>query len=263
MEKRKGARSMKDIPTTILEQLNRGEIESANLTEWLAIDKLLLVENVLTDLKRTAYIPIVLDGIAGLKKVTANTINQSVGYTLYQLSEEKGDKELFGLLKNHKSDSVRCWATYFIQNNQKMTISDKISAIRDFAGDKHFGVREISWMAVRQDIIENLEESLILLKEWTKDKNENIRRFASEATRPRGVWATHITELKANPSLAFPILEALKADSSKYVRDSVGNWLNDAAKDNPIFVQEVCKEWMKGNDSKETAYIVKKGTRNV
>ncbi|MEK6451377.1 MULTISPECIES: DNA alkylation repair protein [unclassified Myroides] len=262
MEKRKGARSMKDIPTAILEQLNRGEIESANLTEWLAIDKLLLVENVLADLKRTAYIPIVLDGIAGLKKVTANTINQSVGHTLYQLSKERGDKELFGLLKNHKSDSVRCWATYFIQYNKEMLISGKLKAISDFARDTHFGVREISWMAVRQDIIENLEESLNLLQEWTKDGNENIRRFASEATRPRGVWATHITELKVNPSLALPILEVLKADSSKYVRDSVGNWLNDAAKDNPLFVKEVCDEWMRENGSKETAYIIKKGTRN-
>lgn len=33
--KRKGARSTKYIPTNILVQLNRGEIETANLVEWL------------------------------------------------------------------------------------------------------------------------------------------------------------------------------------------------------------------------------------
>lgn len=37
--KRKGSKSTKDIPKGIMEQLNRGEIESANLVEWLAVDK--------------------------------------------------------------------------------------------------------------------------------------------------------------------------------------------------------------------------------
>jgi hypothetical protein len=42
--KRKGTRSIKDIPKDILEQLNRGEIETANLVEWLAIDGRVLLE---------------------------------------------------------------------------------------------------------------------------------------------------------------------------------------------------------------------------
>ena len=41
--KRKGAKSIKDIPKDILEQLNRGEIETANLVEWLAINQRLLL----------------------------------------------------------------------------------------------------------------------------------------------------------------------------------------------------------------------------
>ncbi len=263
MQKRKGARAIKDIPVEVLGQLNRGEIESANLTEWLAIDKRLLLENVLTDLDRKKYISIVLDAIAVLKKVTVNTINQSIGHTLFHLCLEDNDKELFELLKNHKSDSVRCWATYFIQYNEKMSISEKLDVIKDFARDKHFGVREISWMAVRLDIINNLEDSLKLLQVWTQNEDENIRRFASESTRPRGVWAAHITALKENPALGLPILEALRGDASKYVRDSVGNWLNDVTKTDAAFVKKVCATWNNENTSKETQYIIKKAMRNV
>ncbi|WP_374099868.1 hypothetical protein [Riemerella anatipestifer] len=45
--KRKGSKSTKDIPKEILEQLNCGQIETANLIEWLAVDQRLLLENLL------------------------------------------------------------------------------------------------------------------------------------------------------------------------------------------------------------------------
>jgi 3-methyladenine DNA glycosylase AlkC len=51
-------------------------------------------------------------------------------------------------------------------------------------------------MAVRADISMNLQKSLSILSKWTKHENENIRRFASESTRPRGVWCEHIDALK-------------------------------------------------------------------
>jgi len=42
---RKGARKLEDIPNEILELLNKGKIETVNLTEWLAINHLELIQN--------------------------------------------------------------------------------------------------------------------------------------------------------------------------------------------------------------------------
>jgi len=138
-----------------------------------------------------------------------------------------------------------------------------LKQIQSFSADKHFGVREISWLAVRAKIAQNLTKSIEILSGWTNHKDENIRRFASEATRPRGVWCEHIEELKQNPELAVSILEPLKSDTSKYVQDSVGDWLNDASKTQPEFVQALCQRWEKESLTTETKYIIKKALRTI
>lgn len=263
METRKGARAIKDIPAEVLEGLNKGELSSVNLTEWLAIDQRLLVSNVLETINRSAYLQVVLDAVDGLKKPTVNTINQSIGHTLYHFAKEQGDKELFEILKQHKSDLVRCWATYFIGYNESLSIKEKLNGIKYFAADTHFGVREICWMAVRVDITEHLEESIAILLTWTNDVNEYVRRFATESIRPRGVWCKHIDLLKEKPELGLPLLEALHKDTSKYVKDSVGNWLNDAAKTRPDFVIALCDKWENEGANKDTNYIISKAKRSI
>jgi 3-methyladenine DNA glycosylase AlkC len=135
--------------------------------------------------------------------------------------------------------------------------------IRPFAADGHFGVREWAWLAVRPHIHESLEETFGLLLKWTQDPDENIRRFASESTRPRGVWSKHIMELRENPAPGLVILDLLKSDPSKYVQDSVGNWLNDVAKDRPYFVRETLDRWLTESDSDATHAIVKKASKYV
>lgn len=262
-EKRKGARSIKDIPADILEQLNRGEIETANLTEWLAVDQKLLLENLLQQCNRTEYLKPVIKNIDNLKKQTVNTINETIGVGLLDLAAQNKDEGFLSALLTHPADLVRCWAAYTIGRNSQLKLKEKFDRLRLFASDPHFGVREICWMTVRPDILKNLLESVSVLSAWTHHENEYIRRFASESTRPRGVWCEHINELKQNPGLGLDILEPLRSDSSRYVQDSVGNWLNDASKSQPEFVIEVCDEWLRESNTKETQYIVKKALRTL
>lgn len=262
-EKRKGARSIKDIPPDILDQLNRGEIETANLTEWLAVDQRLLLENLLLQNDRKEYLLPVLDNVDKLKKQTVNSINETIGIGLLNLAVKNKDDEFLLKLPAHKADLVRCWAAYTIGRNRDLQLKEKLDRIQSFAADSHFGVREICWMTVRPDIARNLEESLSLLSEWTVHDNENVRRFASESTRPRGVWCEHIDALKQNPGLGLEILDPLRSDSSRYVQDSVGNWLNDASKSQPEFVVEICDEWLRESPTKETQYIIKKALRTL
>ncbi|MEL6305533.1 MAG: DNA alkylation repair protein, partial [Bacteroidota bacterium] len=147
--------------------------------------------------------------------------------------------------------------------NERLSINEKLEQSRALVADHHFGVREVVWMALRPEIEANLEVALTVLNTWTTDPDENIRRFTTEATRPRGVWCKHIDQLKEQPELALPILENLKSDKSKYVQDSVGNWLNDASKTRPDFVQELCEKWQKESPTKETAKIIKRARRTL
>ncbi len=258
-EKRKGARTQKDIPSEILEQLNQGLIESANLTEWLSVHHKDLIENVLS----IEYQTVCISNIEKLQSKSTMSMVRSIGESLYNEIMRQKDYSLLEELKNHKSDSVRCWAAYIVGFDSRLSIQQKLEQIQEFAADSHFGVREISWMAVREDITQNLDESIIILTDWTRHLDPNIRRFASEAIRPNGVWTKKIERLKSNPEIALPILENLKSDPSKYVQDSVANWLNDASKTCPDFVIDLCDRWEKESPTKQTSYIVKRALRTI
>jgi hypothetical protein len=67
--------------------------------------------------------------------------------------------------------------------------------------------------------------------------------------------------LIADPSPTAPILEALKSDTSAYVRKSVANHLNDITKDNPDWVIDRVSGWDMGN--RNTAWIVRHALRTI
>lgn len=96
---------------------------------------------------------------------------------------------------------------------------------------------------------------------WARHPNEHVRRLASEGCRPRLPWGGVLKSFVADPGPIFPILQALKADPSLYVRKSVANNLNDISKDHPEQVLDLGKRWM--GRCAETDWIVKHACRTL
>jgi len=142
------------------------------------------------------------------------------------------------------SDTVRGWGAMAVGSAPELPLERRVSLLRPFASDPHFAVREWAWLALRPHVAANPIGALVVLQPLTRDPSPFIRRFASEATRPRGVWSVHLPLLKREPQHGMPLLEPLSADSSRYVQDSVANWLNDASKTAPEWVRTVCERWL-------------------
>jgi 3-methyladenine DNA glycosylase AlkC len=59
------------------------------------------------------------------------------------------------------------------------------------------------------------------------------------------------------------LLAKLKTDPSKYVRDSLANWLNDAGKTAPEQVVKLCCSWAKEPKDTNLTYVLKRALRNL
>jgi 3-methyladenine DNA glycosylase AlkC len=115
--------------------------------------------------------------------------------------------------------------------------------------------------AVRPFIIKYKDQMISQMIKWSLHDNDQVRRLASEGSRPRLPWAMAILYLKKDPAPLLPLLNNLKNDPSESVRRSVANNLNDISKDHPDFVIKIAAEW-KGL-SKETDAIIKHGSRTL
>jgi len=256
---RKGARSLKDIKPEVVEYLNKGVIETKNLMEWLVTDQLALLKLVLRDINKDEWYTSFEVAVNRQKKLTANSNTKVIGETLGTLTS---DTSIYNTLKTHTSDLVRCWSCW-AESLLHDNVPDLLKVLKPYVADSHFGVREVVIFASKERMIEDLDTAIAILSKWTNDEDENIRRFAVEAMRPIGVWTKKITAFQENPEKGLVLLEPLKSDSSKYVRDSVANWLNDASKSKPDWVQSICDTWQKESPVKETTYIIKRGLRTI
>jgi 3-methyladenine DNA glycosylase AlkC len=252
MPARKGALRPSEVPHEILEQLNRGTLETATLAEGLAIDFRVLLRSVAPDVDEQ-----VLRHVDPGDGITRRML------TLGRLLFERYGAAGFERFAAHPSDTVRGWAAFLLASIPHMQLHDRLAQVRPLANDPHFAVREWAWLALRPHIATQLPETIRILTPWAEDAAANIRRFAIESTRPRGVWCAHIPALKQHPELALPLLEPVKADPSRYVQDSAANWLNDAAKSQPQWVRSLCERWRAESSAPATIRICTRALRSL
>lgn len=115
--------------------------------------------------------------------------------------------------------------------------------------------------AVRPFIRADTRKAMAKMRKWTRDRDEHVRRLASEGCRPRLPWGGQLAMFMRDPEPVIAVLERLKDDPAEYVRRSVSNNLNDIAKDHPERVVEVCAAW--AGASKERDWIVGRALRTL
>lgn len=260
---RRGAARIALIPPEVLQALNDGLVPTVNLNEFLALDLARLTTSVARHVGLDPVAERLADTLAMLGAFKPVRRHHHIALALYDLAAAHPRRDAVAhALATHASDVARCWAAQWVSHSG-LTLSGKLQAVRRFAADPHFGVRETAWMAIRDEVVRAPDTALRLLQPWTADADPNIRRFACEATRPHGVWCAPVPALKSDPWLALPLLEPLQSDASLYVRNSVANWLNDASRTQPDWVQEVCARWQRRSRTPETAYITRRALRTI
>lgn len=245
---------MRDIAGEHLAALNAGTAEARTLTEALAIDHRILLAAAVPEATPTLTAAIAAAQELGiLKRMTA------IGAAVHaHLSPAE-----IARLRTHPSDTVRGWACFAVGADPHADVAALLAGIRPLADDERFTVREWAWMGIRAGLTRHLPEAIAQLTPWTAEASANLRRFASEALRPRGVWAAHIAALKTTPQLGEPLLEPLRSDPERYVQDSVANWINDAAKSQPGWARGLCDRWLAESPVSATERIVARGLRSL
>lgn len=259
--RRTGATRMADVPAPVLRDLAAGRCESVNLMEWLAAD--------MATLARTVALETTHESLKeALEQAAPAIASQKITGRLMLLGDaiaavaEPGSAAL-GELSSHRSDLVRQWACYATMRSPTWRrLEDRLEAVRPFASDTNMSVRETAWMAFRPFLAAELDDGLHILGSTVTDRDPNIRRFAVEVSRPRSVWGAHLAPLKMDPNPARPLLEQVRHDPSRYVQLAAGNWLNDAAKTAPLWVDDLAEEWLVDACS-HTHHIIRRGLRSL
>ena len=243
------------MATAVDPAIQAGRVEASTLAEILALDHAALLDAVLPAAQETLRADVRQAGALGILARM-----QAIGAALH----DHLGADACGRLTSHPSDTVRGWGWFaLVAGRPAEPAASLIDLVLPAADDRHFGVREWAWLCVRERLAADLDTSIPALAALTGDPSERIRRFACEALRPRGVWAKHIAVLKTRPELGEPILEPLRADGARYVQDSVGNWINDAAKTRPEWATALAARWSQASGTPETQRILRRGLRSL
>lgn len=116
--------------------------------------------------------------------------------------------------------------------------------------------------AIRTLLCHDLDRALELIRDWTTSEDLDVRRLASEGTRPYLPWSTRVPEITARTGVTIPVLNALYRDPEEYVRRSVANHLNDLSRDAPAMVVDTARRWLAEPDE-NTARLVRHALRTL
>jgi 3-methyladenine DNA glycosylase AlkC len=123
--------------------------------------------------------------------------------------------------------------------------------------------RLTSEFAIRALLRHDLARALSVIESsWVVSDDVDVRRLASEGTRPYLPWATRVPGLMRKPKATVPILTALYRDESDYVRRSVANHLNDLSRDHADLVVDTARAWLAAPDE-NTAQLVRRALRTL
>jgi len=118
--------------------------------------------------------------------------------------------------------------------------------------------------AIRLFIDRYPERLMAQMLAWADHQHPDVRRLASEGSRPRLPWGIRLHAFVDEPSPILPILEKLKHDESESVRRSVANNLNDISKDNPQVVIDLLRHWNADEENdQEIRWITGHGLRTL
>jgi len=261
---RTGARTRDLVPDAVVQGLNDGSLESVNLVEWLVVDHAQLLDAILPELGLKVCADPLRNVAAALAAEGVIKRLSGVGKAFYAVLRNHPHRDaVLDAMAIHPSDTVRQWAAYARLEDRGLDLKQRLEACRQVATDANMSVRELAWMVWRPFLIDDLANGLDLLIAWSRDPDANIRRFASEVSRPRGVWCAHIKALKADPAPGLGVIAPLKSDPSRYVQASVANWLNDASKSQPDWVTKLCTDWLSASPTPDTGWIVGHATRTL
>ncbi|MFC5930399.1 DNA alkylation repair protein [Cryobacterium melibiosiphilum] len=122
--------------------------------------------------------------------------------------------------------------------------------------------RLTSEFAIRLLLAHDFARAMPIVLEWTTSADPDVRRLASEGTRPFLPWAIRVPAILADPAATLPVLHALYRDDNEVVRRSVANHLNDLSRQQPELVVTTTAAWLAAPDE-NTAQLVRHALRTL
>lgn len=123
-------------------------------------------------------------------------------------------------------------------------------------------VRLTGEFAVRDLLNARPERALAVMRTWTGDENEHVRRLATEGSRAFLPWAKRVPWLITHPAGTRAIIDSMYRDPAEYVRRSVANHLNDLSRLDPALVTEIGRGWEAEPDA-NTPWVLRHGLRTL